>query len=315
VPTSDREQLADQELAAYVAELRADPGPAVSDIGADGLRQASRRRSASRSSGPELDEVRDLTVPGSPPVRVRVYRPVAAPRPLLVFFHGGGWTIGDLESHDRLCRRMALGADVAVLAVDYRRAPESPWPAALSDAVEVVRWVFDNGGELCGTADVAVGGDSAGGNIAALTCLLLRDREERLPLAQVLICPNTDLTLSRASIREKASGWGLDAAELRWFTEQWVPDVAMRSHPRVSPLLEPDLADLPEALVVTAEHDPLRDEGDAYAAALSAAGVRVRHRCEPGLVHGFLGMDTFSPAARSAGERLFAEIGSSLRPR
>lgn len=288
--------MSDPELDRYVAELRA----------------AARQRAADKPAGPELFDVADLHVPGDPDVPVRLYRPVEEPRELLVYFHGGGWTIGDLETHDRLCRRIAAGSDVAVLAVDYRRAPEHPWPAALDDAVQVVRWAQDHAKQLCGAQRIAVGGDSAGGAVATLTCLLLRDAGDRMPWAQVLVCPNTDLTFSRPSVRTKATGWGLTAADALWFAEQWVPDPSLRAHPRVSPLLEPDLAGLPQAVVLTAEHDPLRDEGDDYATALAAAGVPVVHRCEPGLVHGFLGLDTVSPAAAAAAERYFADVRTLL---
>ena len=242
---------------------------------------------------------------------VRLYRPTLQPRPLLVYCHGGGWTIGDLESHDRLCRQLARGADVAVLAIDYRRAPEHPWPAAVQDALTVLRWARQ-APERVGTSTVGVAGDSAGGNLAALCCLSLRDAGEPQPAVQVLAYPNTDLTLSRPSVQAKGTGWGLDADNARWFAEQWVPDPAGRADPRVSPLLEPDLTGLAPAVVVTAEHDPLRDEGDAYAAALSAAGVPVTHRTEAGLIHGFLGLDLISPAASHATERLIDDVRRHL---
>jgi acetyl esterase len=227
---------------------------------------------------------------------------------VLVYFHGGGWTIGDLDSHDRTCRRLAQVGDVAVLAVDYRRAPEHPWPAAVDDAVNAVRWARRELASIAGTGAIGVAGDSAGGNLAALCCLRLRDHGEPQPALQVLMYPNTDLTFSQPSVTENATGWGLDADDARWFAEQWVPDPALRGHPRVSPLAEPDVAGLAPAVVVTAEHDPLRDEGNAYAAALAAAAVRVTHRVEAGQVHGFLGLDLFSPAAAEATLRIGADI-------
>jgi acetyl esterase len=312
VPNPPDDGLADLELAAFVTGLCADAGPSARVAGAGQLRAAAGRRAAARPRGPELPLVVDLTVDGEAPVPVRLYRPTLQPRPLLVYFHGGGWTIGGLASHDRLCRQLARGADVAVLAVDYRRAPEHPWPAALQDALTVVRWARQ-APEQVATSRVGVAGDSAGGNLAALCCLSLRDAGEQQPAAQVLAYPNTDLTLSRPSVQAKGSGWGLDADDARWFVEQWVPDPARRADPRVSPLLEPDLIGLAPAVVVTAEHDPLRDEGDAYAAALSAAGVPVTHRSEAGLIHGFLGLDLISPAASRAAERLFNDVSRCLR--
>jgi len=156
---------------------------------------------------------------------VRPYRPTFEPCPLVLFLHGGMWTIGDLESHDRVCRRLAASAQVAVLAVDYRRAPEHPWPAAVADATHVVEWAFDHQRKLSGAGSaLLIAGDSSGGNLAALTCLRLRDEGGPLPTAQVLACPNTDLTLSQPSATEKATGWGLAAHDVAWGAELWVSD-------------------------------------------------------------------------------------------
>jgi acetyl esterase len=231
---------------------------------------------------------------------------------LLVYFHGGGWTLGDLESHDRTCRRLARHADVAVLAVAYRRAPESVWPAALDDALAAYEWAHAHAPTLVGSAAVGVAGDSAGGNLATLLCLRLRDAGEPQPVAQLLAYPNTDLTFSSPSVITEGAGWGLQADDALWFAEQWVPDPAQRSHPRVSPLHEPDLSGLASAVVVTAEHDPLHDEGDAYASRLMAAGVATTHRCEVGMVHGFLSLDLVSPAAAAAAGRYFDDVAHAL---
>ncbi len=255
-----------------------------------------------------------MTVPGVPPVAARLYSPGPDELPLVVYFHGGGWVFGDLASHDRACRRLARAANVAVLAVDYRRAPESPWPAALEDALAVLRWVRGGSGPVAARS-VAVAGDSAGGSIAALTCLWLRDAGEPQPDLQVLAYADLDLTLAHPSVELKGHGWGFDTDDARWFAEQWVPDPGRRRDPRVSPVFEPDLCGLAPALVVTAEHDVTRDEGNAYAAALSAAGVLVTHRCERGQVHGFVNLDLISDAAADAGDRLWRDIGRLLRPR
>ncbi|WP_326823839.1 alpha/beta hydrolase [Streptosporangium sp. NBC_01756] len=261
----------------------------------DELRASARSRNATRPKGPDLAYVEDLTSPSGLPLRR--YRPSAEPRPLMVFLHGGGWVFCDLETHDRTCRRLARECDVDVLAVDYRLAPEHPYPAAIDDAVEVLGWA----------RPVAVAGDSAGGYLATMACLRLRDEGGPLPAVQILICPNTDLTLSLPSVTEKGTGYGLDADMVAWFAAQWTPDPERRR--AASPLHHPDLSGLPAALVVTAEHDALRDEGDAYARRLADAGVRVTHRCEPGLVHGFIqGMDLTSPDAAAAHQRIFADI-------
>jgi acetyl esterase len=267
----------------------------VSRFLASELRESARSRNGTRPKGPGLPHVADVTSPSGLPLRH--YRPSAEPRPLMVFVHGGGWVFGDLETHDRTCRRIAKECDVEVLAVDYRLAPEDPYPVAIDDVVDVLRWA----------GPVAVAGDSAGGYLAAMACLRLRDECGPLPAVQILICPNTDLTLSLPSVTEKGTGYGLDADILSWFVAQWVPDPAGRRS--ASLLHQPDLSGLPAALVVTAEHDALRDEGDAYARRLAEAGVDVTHRCEPGLVHGFIqGMDLTSPEAAAAHERLFADI-------
>ncbi|UWE07520.1 alpha/beta hydrolase [Actinacidiphila bryophytorum] len=259
------------------------------------LRDGARERRLSRPRGPEMAAVEDLTGPGGIPLRR--YRPGGDGLPLLVFLHGGGFVFCDLDTHDRTCRRIAAACALDVLAVDYRLAPEHPHPAALDDAVAVLQWA----------RPAAVAGDSAGGFLAAAACLALRDAGGPLPGLQALICPNTDLTLSRPSITEKGTGHGLDADILAFFVASYVPDPAARA--AASPLHAPDLAGLPPALVVTAEHDALRDEGEDYAGRLAAAGVPVRRRREAGLPHGFIqGMDLTDPAAAAAHDRVFADL-------
>lgn len=265
----------------------------------DALRSAARARAASRLRGPQMASVTDGAVAR---VAVRHYRPVQESRPLLVFLHGGLWLFGDLDTHDGLCRRIAAEAGVEVLAVEYRRAPEHPWPAAVDDALAVVRHAAAHLAAIVG-----IGGDSAGGCLAALTSLALRDAgDPDILAAQILVCPNTDLTGAHCSMSATRTGFGLEAADVRWAAAQWVPDVARHGDGDVSPLHAPDLSGLPAAVVVTAEHDPLRDEGDAYAVRLAAAGVPVTHRCEHGLPHGFV--QGTQPAATEAFKRLIADV-------
>jgi acetyl esterase len=314
--------FADEQLAAYMsqaASVFAQPDVAT-------LREGTASRAAARTPGPDLHEVRDLRI-GE--LRARLYRPVRGPAALVVYLHGGGWTIGSLETHDRMCRRLADGSGAAVLAIDYRLAPEYPWPASVDDAVAALRWVAAARDERApaglgpaglGPAGlgqvptaVAVAGDSAGGTLAALSCLRLRDEDpSALPDLQVLLYANTDLTGTQPSIREKATGWGLDAATVRFFNSQWVPDQARWSDPAVSPLHAPDLSSLPGALVVSAEHDPLRDESEAYARRLREAGVEVELRREPGLIHGFMTLDEISPACAAAADRVAADLRTLL---
>ncbi|MGC4748397.1 alpha/beta hydrolase [Micromonospora sp. DT201] len=294
--------VADAELTMFIETLRDNPPPPAHLIGADALRTGQRQRVAAQPRGPELADVCDERIGD---VAVRIYRPQAASQGTVVYVHGGMWVIGDLESHDRVCRRLAKATGATVIAVDYRRAPENPWPAAVQDVLTVLRPVTASDGP------VLVMGDSSGGNLAALACLRLRDDDSRLPDAQVLAYPNTDLTLGRPSTCTKATGWGLSTEDVAWGVELWVPDPQLRADPHVSPLFA-DVKGLPRAVVVTAEHDPLRDEGDAYADRLRQVGVPTEHRCEAGLVHGFLTMDVVSPACAAAGDRIFADIAALL---
>jgi acetyl esterase len=299
--------FADDQLAAYMAE----PAPMFAQPEVAAMREGIARRAVARTPGPDLPEVRNLRIGELP---ARLYRPVAGPAPLVVYLHGGGWTIGSLDSHDRMCRRLADGSGAAVLAIDYRLAPEHPWPASVDDTVAALRWVATAPAGL-GEAPtaVAVAGDSAGGTLAALGCLRLRDEyPPALPDLQVLLYANTDLTGSQPAMREKATGWGLDAATVRFFNSQWVPDQARWSGPGVSPLHAPDLSGLPSALVVSAEHDPLRDESEAYARRLRDAGVQVELRREPGLIHGFMTLDEISPACAAAADRVAADLRARL---
>lgn len=258
-----------------------------------------------------MHAVSELNVAGR---GARHYLPVASPEALVLYLHGGGWTVGDLESHDRMCRRLAERSGLGVLALDYRLAPEHPWPAAVEDTVATLRWVASTPAELEQTTHpVAVAGDSAGGNLAALACLQLRDEApEALPDLQMLLYANTDLTCAQPSMREKASGWGLDAETVRFFISQWVPEVARRSDPTVSPLFAADLSGLPRTVILSAEHDPLRDETEAYALRLREAGVEVELRREPGMIHNFMLLDEVSPACAAATDRVADDLRTHL---
>lgn len=244
--------------------------------------------------------VTDLTVDGGEqPLPARHYRPAdsGGPHPLLVFYHGGGWVIGNIETHDRACRVICRHAGVHVLSIDYRLAPEHPFPAAVEDARAAFEWAREHAAELgADPARVGVGGDSAGGNLAAVVSQLVRDRP---PAFQLLIYPGTDATVIRRSRELFGERLFLTSAQMDWFAGHYFGE-ADRSDPRASPLLADDLSELPPALVVTAAFDPLRDEGEAYADALRAAGNEVLLRRFPGLVHGFISQTGVSRVSRDA---------------
>ena len=238
--------------------------------------------------------VYDRTVPGAVgPRRARVYVPASAPSsdaPGLVFFHGGGWVVGSIESHDRLCRALAHRAALVVVSVDYRLAPEHPFPAAPDDAIAATRWVLENAALLgMDPARIAVGGDSAGGNLSAVVALALRD-DARRPAFQVLIYPATDLTRALPSHALFRDSFFLSKAAGDWYLGHYLPEPADATKPLASPLFVADLSRLPPALVITAGFDPLRDEGKAYADRMREAGVDVEYVFVEGQMHGFLVM-------------------------
>jgi len=237
----------------------------------------------------------DWRIPGpGGELPIRVYRRfgAAATPPAIVYLHGGGWVTGDLDSHEGTCRLLASVTGCVVVAVDYRLAPEHPFPAAVEDAVAAYVWVHRHAGELSiEPGRVGVMGDSAGGNLSAVLAIEARGLSVPPPVAQGLIYPAVELEQLRfPSHQSVGSGFGLDRAAIEWFRSQYVPSPEDRRSPRVSPLLAADLSGLAPALVVTAGFDPLRDEGKAYADALTAAGVSVRYRCYDDMIHGFFGM-------------------------
>jgi acetyl esterase len=307
------EPLADAALADFLDQFNAQPRPSTAELGPTALRAAAEDRATARPRGPEMHTVRDVVVPPGG-IPARLYRPVADPTALVVYLHGGGWVIGSVETHDRACRRLAAASGVSVLSLDYRRAPEHPWPAAVDDAVATLRWLASRPPELDPRPlAVAIAGDSAGGTTATLACIRRRDEApDAMPALQVLIYANTDLSNSGASMQSEGRGYGLEAADIDWFNAQWVPDRTTHRDPRVSPLYAPDLTGLPAAIVVTCEHDPLRDQGEAYAARLRDAGVPTTVRRERGMVHNFMLWDLISPACAAAADRVAADLRAAL---
>jgi acetyl esterase len=263
-----------------------------------------------RLSGVEITKTSVPTDHGSVPARL--YRPesLTGPSSLLVYYHGGGWVIGDLDSHDDLCRFLAENAGVRVLSVDYRLAPEHPFPAAVDDSIDAFRHVAQHAADFGTSAEtIAVGGDSAGGNLAAVVAQHVTRSELPNPAFQLLLYPAVDATVRRPSREMFANGFLLTDNDIDWFIDRYQPDVAGRGDHRLSPLLAEDLTGLPPAYVVTAGFDPLRDEGEDYARGLEKAGVRVVARRFPDLIHGFASLRQVGGRFQEA---LF-EVAATLR--
>jgi acetyl esterase len=252
----------------------------------------------------DMASVRDLTFPGpAGDVPLRVYVPTSepGPRPALVYFHGGGWVIGDIETHDATVRSLADASGVTCVSVGYRRAPEDPFPAAFDDCVAAVRWVVDNAADLdIDPSRVAVGGDSAGGNLAAAAAIELRDTPVDVRF-QLLVYPVTDGSMDQPSLDENAEGYFLTKDTMAWFWDLYAAD-APRTDPRLSPMDATDdaLRGVAPLLVITAEYDPLRDEGEAYAARLASLGVDATARRYDGMIHGFVSMGDVVPDGKIA---------------
>jgi acetyl esterase len=275
-------------------------------------RLSRERRPATQPDAPAVAEVQDI----AGPVALRLYRPQGGASggtlPALVYFHGGGWMMGDLDSHDVLCRELCNGSGCAVVAVDYRLSPEHCFPAALDDAVAAVRWVHANGAALrIDASRLAVGGDSAGANLATVAAITGRDTGGP-PLAfQLLIYPVTEVEATLPSHVSNGEGYMITAETLRYFMRLYLGDSGASGW-RVSPLHAPDLGGLPPALVITAGFDPLRDEGTAYADRLAAAGNPVSHVCFERQIHGFITMGRVIPEARTAVALCAAELRRAL---
>ena len=277
------------------------------------LRQAANGMLGS-FAGPKVEvaRVEDRRVPGpAGDIPVRVYTPEGhGPFPGLVYLHGGGWVIGDLESHDNVCRTLARDVPCVVVSVDYRLAPEHRFPCAPEDCWAAAKHVAGHARDFgIDPVRLAVGGDSAGGNLSAVVTLLARDRGGPRLAFQVLVYPVTDAAMDTPSYRENADGYLLTRDGMAWFWNHYAPGAAEREDPRASPLLARDLRGLPPALVITAEYDPLRDEGEAYARRLREAGVPVTLTRYDGVIHGFFGMS----GAIEQGRAAMAEAATALR--
>jgi acetyl esterase len=271
-----------------------------------------------RAAGGKVEpvfEVTDATFPGPDgELPVRVYRPSAG-RPLatLVYFFGGGWTLGGIDTSDGVCRALANAAGCLVVTPGYRLAPEHPFPAAVHDCLAAVNWVAGNADALgADPTRIAVGGDSAGGNLAAVTALRARDQGPPLA-AQLLVYPNTCHRADTDSLRDNGDRWMFNRHSVDWYWRNYLPDPGAGRDPRVSPLLATDLSGLAPALVITAEYDPLRDEGERYAERMRAAGVPVELTRYDGMAHGFFTMSGVLPDARRAVAQAAGFLRDTLR--
>lgn len=270
---------------------------------------------------PAVAMVSELGIPrqrGQGEISARMYRALGSaadePLPLFVFFHGGGWTVGDLDSYDCLCRTLANKARCAVLSVDYRLAPEHPFPAAVDDAYTAIRWAYENAASLyVDAARIAVGGDSAGGNLAAVATLLALDRGTPPLVFQLLVYPATDQRSERPSQRQFGRGYLLDLESIRYFQRKYLRHAHDYDDWRASPLRRQDLAGVPPALVITAGFDPLLDDCVAYVQHLRAAGVAVEYRCFWGMIHGFLTLGKMFPAATEAIDLAASRLADAFR--
>jgi len=269
--------------------------------------RAENRLGASVVTGPPrpLARIERISIPGpAGEIPARLYVGLdapAPPQPLLVYYHGGGWVIGDLETHDGVCRFLAELGGCRVLSVDYRLAPEHPFPAPVEDAIAAFEWAAANAGKAgADEKRIAVGGDSAGGNLAAAVCLHARDAGGPRPAMQLLLYPPTDAMGGQASRETFAEGFLLTRDDMRWFEDHYIPDGCDHEDPRISMMRARDVSGLPPGYVATAGFDPLRDEGETYAQRMREAGVGVALQRHPGLIHGFANLTAICPSARTA---------------
>ena len=285
----------------------------------DARRFYRERRFFTQPDPPEVSLVQELVASGlHGDIPMRLIRPAGVAQevklPVLVYYHGGGWTIGDRDTHDTLCRQLANGAGCAVVSVDYRMGPEHHFPAAVDDTLAATRWVHDHAGELAlDAARLAIGGDSAGGNLAAVVALAARDAGD-LPITfQLLVYPATDMRAVAPSHTACAQGYMLTADSIAYYRGHYIPDVGQWSDWRASPLLREDLQGLPPALVLTAGFDPLRDEGRQYADRLSAAGNAAQYVCFERQIHGFITMGRVLDEANTAVDLCAAVLRRALQ--
>ncbi len=306
----------DAQIRAYLEQMEAEGGAPLETLPLAEARQAAIDGLAQWKGEPEpLPKVEDLRLNGPDgAIPIRIYWPERLePSPALVYFHGGGWVVCDLDTHDVICRAIARRSGAVVVSVDYRLAPEHKFPAAVIDCYAATRWVSENAERLgIDPLRISVGGDSAGGNLAAVVSLQSRNEAGPHIAQQILVYPVTDLSsFGTPSYEEFAEGYGLTASEMEWFRAHYLARPGDARCVHASPLLAPDLRGLPPALVITAECDPLRDEGEAYARRLAEAGVRVRQTRYAGMIHPFFSLSGGVTQAREAIAEIAAAVGQA----
>ena len=307
----------DPQVQALLDAMAAAGGPPLHELSPPDARAAYEALAGARATTDTVAAVEDRSVPTPDgDVALRLYRPHGAGdglAPVVVFFHGGGWVIGSIDSHDALCTTLAARSGAVVASVGYRLSPEAPFPAPLDDCLAATRWVADHAEELgVDPTRLAVAGDSAGGNLAAAVALRARDEGGPAIAFQLLLYPVTDHSFSQGSYTENASGYFLTAEAMRWFSGHYLGSTPP-DHPLAAPLHAPDVSGLPPALVVTAEYDPLRDEGEAYGARLAAAGVATDVRRHDGMVHGFVSLFGVLDGGAEGLEQCVAALRAALR--
>ena len=278
----------DPQASAFLAAVAELNSPKYEDLPADEGREIFTNLSDFFGTGPEAASQQDVAVPGGS--NLRLYRAAGqGPQPCVMYFHGGGWVLGNIETHDTLCRRISAQAGVTVISVEYRPAPDDVFPAAINDCYDATRYVSDHASTLqIDRSRIAVAGDSAGGNLAAAVSLKARDEEAPPIHSQWLIYPITDANTETNSYQKFADGYGLTKDLMAWFWDQYVPNVEERGHPLASPLRAASLCGLPPTYLLSAGYDVLYDEGQAYAERLRDAGIPVTEQAHPTMLHGFL---------------------------
>jgi acetyl esterase len=306
----------DQATTALLEQMAASGGKPLHELTPDDARGLMTAMRGEEAPGPDMASVRDTRVRASGGfVPVRVLVPVARPRGVIVYYHGGGWVIGGLADFDKLGRQLAQRTGCTVVLVDYRLAPEYRFPTAVDDSWAALRWADEYRAELAGgPVPLIVAGDSAGGNLSAIMTLRARAAGGPPVALQVLVYPVTDCDLESTSYRDPANQLMLSRESMAWFWDHYAPDPEARLHPDASPLRSASFAGLPPAVILTAEHDVLRDEGELYATRLVKAGVPVRHRRFAGQMHGFFTMVDALPGAVAGLDYVAAAIDEQLSP-